>query len=522
MIEQILAMLGPRFEEEQLRGGARKAAEASYMAQNPRLGGSESPLHMLAPLLQGEGGMRAAADVSEDANRKAAEAAYIAQNSPQQGGGGGILSMLRKRGPGIMGALRMGIDAAATPNTTGSLGANVMGGLSNAMNMRDQRTQQGYENTYKQVVAKQAQDRLAQEWQKHVEDLGEKRAGREQDSRQFGERLGHDKDRLAHDQRRTWGDEQEAIAKSGGKTTDFPTWQSAPMAGYNPWAQGAAPEDEMLPTVAGDIASKKAGTKYNEALTEESKDRLEHADEKRALDDRMLQIREKLANTQLARLNNDRNKLTKMGGLTEEQLKRADTLTSQITGSRQYNDMLDVQAGLVTVREGSMDPSGAGDIMILNGYQRLIDPGATVREADVELLKSAVSWLSMADAKFWIEKIKSGSTLPPEMREKMLELSKNLYNAYSKLYNSTTGELYKRKAEAWQIPYELVANDFEPIDTFLGGGQPAAPMATSEATPESLGISPAAAEAAARRDGWGGDTAGWLRELARMRNAGNQ
>jgi hypothetical protein len=98
-----------------------------------------------------------------------------------------------------------------------------------------------------------------------------------------------------------------------------------------------------------------------------------------------------------------------------------------------------IDAATDTRRQGSTietalaQGNGTGDIAGITAFNKLLDPGAVVREADVSLTLAAQG---LADQlAVWVQNKKEGDILPPVLRTKMLEMSRQIVDTnlkYSK------------------------------------------------------------------------------------------
>jgi hypothetical protein len=151
-------------------------------------------------------------------------------------------------------------------------------------------------------------------------------------------------------------------------------------------------------------------------------------------------------------------------------------LSGQVKSHPAYTKMLDFESGLQAVETGLKQGNGLGDIAAINAFQRLVDPGVSVREGDVHLLESAIALSTKLDPGFWAEKIQKGSRLPDDMRAAMQTAARDLYAARTKTYNETVGDTFKQQSAAGGIPFSLIGRDF-PVDPWTAGGAggPAAP-----------------------------------------------
>lgn len=149
-----------------------------------------------------------------------------------------------------------------------------------------------------------------------------------------------------------------------------------------------------------------------------------------------------------------------MGELTSRQIGIALQLSSSVKAHPAYVDMLDIQTGMEGVETGLAQDNGFGDITAINSFQRMVDPGATVREGDVSLMQSASAFVDRVLSDFPIERLRSGAKLPDATRKAMLKTAKELYARRAKNYNDTVGTQFKSLAKASQIPFEFVGRDF--------------------------------------------------------------
>lgn len=77
---------------------------------------------------------------------------------------------------------------------------------------------------------------------------------------------------------------------------------------------------------------------------------------------------------------------------------------------------------------------GTGDIAAIVAFNKLLDPGAVVREADVQLTLAAQG---LADRiAVWAQNKREGDILPPALRQKMGELSDQIYKVSSETIKS--------------------------------------------------------------------------------------
>jgi len=174
-----------------------------------------------------------------------------------------------------------------------------------------------------------------------------------------------------------------------------------------------------------------------------------------------LKIAERRAAAAEARLRFQRDQAVGNGDLTPKQAQHMFQLANGLKAHPAYTDMTDIHTGWQGVQTGLKQDNGFGDITAINAFQRMVDPGATVREGDVALLQSASSLVDTILSDYPIEKLRSGAKLPDAVRKRMADAARDLYSVRAKNYNETIGNQYRQQAQAVGVPFNLVGMDFE-------------------------------------------------------------
>lgn len=166
-----------------------------------------------------------------------------------------------------------------------------------------------------------------------------------------------------------------------------------------------------------------------------------------------------------------------LGDLTPEQFSAMTQMSNSLKSHPMYMDMLDIDGARRGVDVGLSQKNGFGDITAINAFQRMVDPGVSVREGDVALLQGSASWLSRVLSDFPIERLKTGARLPDEVREQMRTVAKQLYDIRASHYNDSVGSQFKSQAGVTGIPFHYIGRDFA-----VSGGQSGTPANTTERT----------------------------------------
>ena len=191
-------------------------------------------------------------------------------------------------------------------------------------------------------------------------------------------------------------------------------------------------------------------------------------------------------NLALAKYNLDVQKARGEGTeLSTKQTQQAIQLANSLKAQPAYIDMIDVYNGIQGVETGLAQGNGFGDITAINAFQRMVDPGATVRSEDVVLLQSASALVQKILSDYPIEKLTKGSKLPDPVRAQMLKVAQDLYQTRAGNYNQSVGTQYKKLAGGAGIDFGYIGTDF-PIS--YGGSAPKtlAPASTPEEKTQAL------------------------------------
>lgn len=136
--------------------------------------------------------------------------------------------------------------------------------------------------------------------------------------------------------------------------------------------------------------------------------------------------------------------------LNGDEWKRLTDMMSKVSQNKDMTVIREIKGGFVTAMQGFLDASQGGplsqqaavanseeaqaygfsmaDMAIINGYQRMIDPGATVREGDVDALIASMAKSEQLRA-FVNQYIGTGGRFDDTSRRGLAELVLNQYNA---------------------------------------------------------------------------------------------
>ena len=134
--------------------------------------------------------------------------------------------------------------------------------------------------------------------------------------------------------------------------------------------------------------------------------------------------------------------------LTSDEISIATTMIDDYAKDQRYNSMGKIAEGYQAIIAGYIGThddigSGAGDLTMLNSFQRLIDPGVSVREGDVVLLQMVEAMIAkiQTQAKRYTE----GTLLSPELRDRLMRVATLIYNSKQAFYKEKVQSVYESR-----------------------------------------------------------------------------
>lgn len=93
------------------------------------------------------------------------------------------------------------------------------------------------------------------------------------------------------------------------------------------------------------------------------------------------------------------------------------------------------------IKEAGKEPSAAGDLALIYGYMKILDPSSTVREGEFATAQNSGSIPQRLQAMY--NKVASGKRLVPEQRQDFLNRSQKIYSSAESQYSKTRKEFTK-------------------------------------------------------------------------------
>jgi len=163
--------------------------------------------------------------------------------------------------------------------------------------------------------------------------------------------------------------------------------------------------------------------------------------------DKGLAIREKLANKKLAATGGGA-KAAAVG------FKNSATLRKEFDSLPEVKPFKEVSTAYDKIQRAAKTPSAAGDLSLIFGYMKMLDPGSTVREGEFANAQNAGGVGDRIVAQY--NRIKDGERLSESQRADFLRQAEELYSAQGANYASAA-DRYRGLAKKSGIPEDDVA-----------------------------------------------------------------
>lgn len=150
-----------------------------------------------------------------------------------------------------------------------------------------------------------------------------------------------------------------------------------------------------------------------------------------------------LRRARIAKLNSETKKLSReaSGAMKPaEQRKLRLEVRGDIRQEPVYKDYQNALGGYTAVSVGSKRGDAQGDLAILNGIVRLLDPGSVVRPSEFEAAKRAQGLIEQLEV--IIPRIQQGEILNPDTRQRYLTLAQELLQEYGDASKNEVGQVY--------------------------------------------------------------------------------
>ena len=104
------------------------------------------------------------------------------------------------------------------------------------------------------------------------------------------------------------------------------------------------------------------------------------------------------------------------------------------------------------------------DIALINAFQKIVDPGVSVKEWDVSLLQSSIALKDKLNPNNLLSQVQAGTKLTPETRKQMLDSTVAIYNAQADFWNDLLQKKYYKIADNYGINLADYGYNYDKID----------------------------------------------------------
>ena len=144
-------------------------------------------------------------------------------------------------------------------------------------------------------------------------------------------------------------------------------------------------------------------------------------------------------------------------GLNKEQVSQLQRVQTNVRQDADVKDFIQIRDGYERVSTGAQRDDAQGDLALLFGYMKLLDPTSVVRETEFANAEQAQGTLQR-----WMNipsKFLKGTRLTPEARRHFEDAAKDLYSRKEQSYQRAV-DFYGNQLDQFGIPRELGLRDF--------------------------------------------------------------
>lgn len=147
-------------------------------------------------------------------------------------------------------------------------------------------------------------------------------------------------------------------------------------------------------------------------------------------------------------------------------------LYAQYTAAPPVKQYQDVKSGFERVRSSASADSGVGDLGVVYGFMKMLDPGSVVREGEFATAENTSGVPEQVMGMY--NRLISGERLTPAQRSQFVQQAEQLYGETASNL-SATNDQFSSRAQAWQVdPSRFVVQPeiFEPFGGASGAVDP--------------------------------------------------
>lgn len=145
---------------------------------------------------------------------------------------------------------------------------------------------------------------------------------------------------------------------------------------------------------------------------------------------------------------------------SEQKFKSSGELRKEFQGLPEVKDYKNVKTSYAKVKSAAENPSAAGDLSMVFGYMKMLDPASTVREGEQAQAQNAAGVPERIRNLY--NKAMTGERLSPEQRQDFINQAENIMKAQEQGYTKQKTQ-YGRLAKNYNLmPEDVIGVDDEP------------------------------------------------------------
>jgi hypothetical protein len=153
------------------------------------------------------------------------------------------------------------------------------------------------------------------------------------------------------------------------------------------------------------------------------------------------------------------------GGIDQgDQFSNEKDLYSQYSGSDTVKNYGAVRDAYERVRQSAAQNNGAGDMGLIYGYMKMLDPGSVVRESEFAMAAQAGSYGEQIQG--LVQRVLTGERLPPQVRQEFVQVAEKLYGEAAGNMEQTNAQFTDRATRYGVDPQSFlrVPETYQPLN----------------------------------------------------------
>lgn len=146
---------------------------------------------------------------------------------------------------------------------------------------------------------------------------------------------------------------------------------------------------------------------------------------------------------------------------------REKDIWAQYSNSDPVKTYTSVRDAYERMRESAAQQSGAGDLGLIYGYMKMLDPGSVVRESEFAMAAQAGSYGEQIQG--LVSRVINGERLPQSVRDEFIQNAQGLYQQASGNLSDINSQ-FEQRAGAWQVNPKTFLRQPEVYDAMGKGG----------------------------------------------------